>query len=286
MTQSFTPDPSLYPFESKWFDSSVGRVHYIDEGRGTALLLLHGNPTWSFLYRHIVRNLRDAFRCVALDYPGFGLSVRPAGYGYTPPEHAGIVGELVDHLGLDGYVYMGQDWGGPIGLKVATERADRVSGIVLGNTWFWPADRLMMTTFSRAMSSSFMQKRIIEKNFFVEKLMPRAMARKLTDKEMDHYRKVQASPDVRKGVAEFPREIRAAAPFLADLAQAVPQKLGSKPALLVWGMKDFAFRPNWFIPRIRESFTDCDVVELTQAKHYIQEDAPDQISEAITKRFG
>src|SRR5215207_7672114 len=76
MEISFTPDPSLYPFESKWFDSSAGRVHYIEEGSGTPILLCHGNPTWSFLYRDIVTRLRDRFRCLAIDYLGFDLSGR------------------------------------------------------------------------------------------------------------------------------------------------------------------------------------------------------------------
>lgn len=79
----FIPDPTLYPFESKWFSGSVGPVHYIDEGSGRPLLLLHGNPDWSFLYRKIVEALRGEFRCVVPDYPGFGLSVHPDGYGYT-----------------------------------------------------------------------------------------------------------------------------------------------------------------------------------------------------------
>jgi haloalkane dehalogenase len=114
MEIDFSPDRSLYPFESRWFGSSRGRVHYIDEGAGPPLLLCHGNPTWSFLYRHIVRALRDRFRCVAIDYLGFGLSERPEGYGYTIDEHAGVVGELVDDLALEGFVVMGQDWGEPI----------------------------------------------------------------------------------------------------------------------------------------------------------------------------
>jgi len=78
MRIDFTPDPALYPFESRWFDSSQGRIHYIDEGEGPPLLLCHGNPTWSFLYRNIVIGLRDRFRCIAPDYLGFGLSDRPS----------------------------------------------------------------------------------------------------------------------------------------------------------------------------------------------------------------
>src|SRR5262245_33029804 len=101
-------------------------MHYIDEGSGPPLLLCHGNPSWSFLYRHIVNELGDRFRCIAPDYLAFGLSDRPEGYGYRIDEHVQSVGELVDHLELDGYLMMSQDWGGPIGLGVSVDRADRV----------------------------------------------------------------------------------------------------------------------------------------------------------------
>ncbi len=286
MQIDFTPDRSLYPFESRWFDSSAGRLHYIDEGVGTPILLCHGNPTWSFLYRHIVNQLRDRFRCVAADYLGFGLSDRPEGYGYTIEEHACVLGELVDHLGLENFVIMGQDWGGPISTAIAVDRADRVSGVVLGNTWFWPADALTMRLFSRVMSSRPLQRRIIDANVFVERFLPAGMARKLTPAEMDHYRKVQPSPQARRGVAEMPKQILAARPLLERLAREVPDRLGAKPAVLAWGMKDLAFRPKAILPRMRSIFADSTVVELAAAKHYIQEDAPDQIVEAIVKRFG
>ena len=200
----FTPSPQLYPFTSKWFDSSAGRIHYIDEGQGPPIVLFHGNPTWSFLYRGIVARLRDRFRTVAVDYPGFGLSERPSGYTYTPAEHARVIGELVDQLDLDGFVTMGQDWGGPISLSIAADRADRVRGLVLGNTWFWPADRLSIRLFARFMSSRRMQRRIIERNYFVERMLPKGVTRKLSDQELDHYRQAQPTPEARVGVAEFP----------------------------------------------------------------------------------
>jgi haloalkane dehalogenase len=286
MGVEFTPDPQLYPFESRWFDSSRGRVHYIDEGDGPPLLLCHGNPTWSFLYRDIVVALRDRFRCLAPDYLGFGLSERPAGFGYKIDEHAGVVGEFVDHLGLDGYLTMGQDWGGPISMAVNVERADRVRGIVLGNTWFWPTDVLTTKIFSHVMSSPPMQYAILRRNFFVERLIPAGTARRLSAAVMEHYRAVQPNAAARLGVAEMPKQILAAHPLLARLAQEVPAKLGAKPALLVWGMKDFAFRPGPTIPRMRTTFPDHAVVELPTANHFIQEDAPDQIAAAIIDRFG
>ena len=115
----------------RWFASYAGRVHFIDEGSGPAILFCHGNPTWSFLYRNIIIALRGRFRCVALDYPGYGLSDRPAGYGYTPGEQALVVAELIAHLDLRNFILFGQDWGGPIGLGAVLADPGRVRGLAI-----------------------------------------------------------------------------------------------------------------------------------------------------------
>lgn len=285
MPSEFTPDPELYPFSPRWFDSSRGRVHYIDEGTGPVIVFFHGNPTWSFLYRNIIAGLRDRFRCIAPDYLGFGLSERPSEFTYRIDEHASVMGELVDHLELDQYLTMGQDWGGPISMAVATDRADRVRGVVLGNTWFWPTSELSTKVFSVVMGSPPMQWAITKQNFFVERMIPAGTSTSLDDAVMEHYRGVQPTPQDRAGVARMPKEILAARPLLERLSRDVPAKLGSKPALFVWGMKDFAFRPGPNLPRMREAFPDHVVVELAEANHFMQEDAPGQIAEAIIDRF-
>ncbi len=284
MTIDFTPSRDLFPFESKWFESSVGRVHYVDEGEGSPIVFCHGQPMWSFLYRHIVFGLRDRFRCVVIDYPGYGLSVRPDGYGYTPREHAEVLGELVDHLGLDDMIVMGQDWGGPISMSMAAARSDRVTGIILGNTWFWKDGSPTMRLFSRLMSTGFMKRRILENNWFVERGIPTGTTTKLSDGVMEHYRAVQPTPEMRVALPIAPREILASGDWLEDLETQVKANLASKPALLVWGMKDIAFRPK-FLSRMKEVFPDRVVVELPAAKHYIQEDAPDEVIAAIIDRF-
>ena len=284
MTIDFTPAPDLFPFESKWFESSVGRLHYIDEGEGRPIVFCHGQPMWSFLYRHIVIGLRDRFRCVVIDYPGYGLSVRPDGYGYTPSEHAGVVGELVDHLALDDMIVMGQDWGGPISMSMAAARSDRVTGIVLGNTWFWKDVSPTIRLFSKFMSTGFMRRRILENNWFVERGIPTGVTTKLSNEVMEHYRAVQPTPEMRVALPIAPREILASGDWLENLETQVKAKLASKPVLLIWGMKDVAFRPR-FLARMKEVFPDRVVVELPDAKHFIQEDAPDEIITAIIDRF-
>ncbi|MEO8815303.1 MAG: haloalkane dehalogenase [Mycobacterium sp.] len=285
MSTAFTPDPTLYPFTSRWFDSSRGRMHYVDEGSGPPLLLCHGNPTWSFLYRNVIIELRDRFRCIAVDNLGFGLSERPRGFGYTAAEHVVALGEFVDRLGLDGYLSMGQDWGGPISLGAALDRADRVAGVILHNTWFWPADAASMKVFSAVMSSPPLQYAIRRHNFFVNQLIPAVAAHRLTPQVMAHYRGVQPTPADRVGVARLPREIVAARPLLQRLADEVPTTLGAKRALIFWGMRDPAFRPG-MLKKVRAAFADHVFVELPRASHYIQEDAPHEIAQAISERFG
>jgi haloalkane dehalogenase len=284
MRIEFTPDPKLYPFKSHWFESSHGRVHYVDEGSGPVIVLYHGNPTWSFLYRDVIRGLRDHFRCIAPDYLGFGLSDRPPRFGYRIEEHATVMGELVDHLSLDGFVSMGQDWGGPISMAVGTARADRVRGVALGNTWFWPADR-RAALFSRVMSSRPLQRAILRRNLFVERVLPAGIARDLTEGEMEHYRAVQPTPAARTGVAELPRQIVAAEPFLAELAEVVPRELGDKRVLITFAMRDFGLPAKSVLPRLRAAFRDVEVVELPEAKHFFAEDAPEEVALAVSRRF-
>ena len=128
---------------------------------------------------------------------------------------------MLDHLDLDGFITMGQDWGGPISMAIATERHASVQGVVLGNTWFWPSDGWRLKLFSIVMSSSPMQYLVLHRNLFVE-FLPFAVSDKPTDAVMRHYRDVQPSPTSRRGIAEFPKQIRAARPLLERLARDVP----------------------------------------------------------------
>lgn len=275
----FTPDRRLFPFESRWLESSVGPVHYIDEGVGRPILFLHGNPTWSFLYRGIVIRLKPRFRCIAVDYPGFGLSARPDDYGYTPAEHAGVVRELVRKLDLRELTIMGQDWGGPIGLRVAVDELPRLHALVMGNTWYWPLEGWQARAFSYVMSMDPLQSMILNKNLFVERVMPLGVKHALAEEVMEHYRDAQPTPKSRVGVAELPVQLLAATDWLAELEHDVRESLAHVPLLLVWGIHDVAF-PRRYMERFREDFRLARVHRL-DAKHYIQEDAPGEIAEAI-----
>jgi haloalkane dehalogenase len=252
----------------------------VDEGSGPPLLLLHGNPTWSFLYRDIIKGLRDRYRCIAPDYPGFGLSAAPAGYGFTPVEHSRIVEELVKELDLTGITMMVQDWGGPIGFGVATRHPDRFAAFVIGNTWAWPKSDRGTQVFSRFMGGRVGGYLIVHRNVFVERIIPGGVKRKKLPQEvMNAYRGPFAAMQSRTPVHIFPREILASRPFLAEVERGLPA-LGDRPALIVWGDKDVAFREPE-LRRWERLFPDHQTVRLEGAAHYIQEEAADEIADAI-----
>jgi haloalkane dehalogenase len=276
---TWVPD-ELYPFESRYADIAGSRVHYVDEGAGPPLLLLHGNPTWSFLYRNVITGVRDRYRCIAVDYPGFGLSRGAPGYRFTPAEHAGVLEQLVTGLDLTGVTMMVQDWGGPIGFAVATRHPGRFAAFVIGNTWAWPKSDPGTQLFSRLLGGPIGRRLIANRNVFVEKVLPGGVRRAtLSEAVMNAYRGPFPTPASRRPTAVFPREILDSRPFLAEIEQRLPQ-LADRPALLVWPTNDVAFRGTER-RRWEELFPAHRTVLLEGAGHYIQEDAPDEIVAAI-----
>jgi haloalkane dehalogenase len=270
----------LYPFESRYAEVAGSRVHYIDQGTGPPLLLLHGNPTWSFLYRDIVTGLRDRYRCLAVDHPGFGLSSAAPGYGFTPAEHADVLEQFILRLDLTDLTMMVQDWGGPIGFAVATRHPERFAAFVIGNTWAWPKSDPGTQLFSRLVGGGIGRRLIQNRNLFVERILPGGVRRRdLPEEVMNAYRGPFPTPASRRPTAVFPREILASRPFLADVEGQLP-RLRDRPALIVWPTNDVAFRDRER-RRWEQIFPKHRTVSLDGACHYIQEDAADEIVAAV-----
>lgn len=278
-------DEELFPFESRFVDLDGCHLHYIDEGAGPVLLLLHGNPTWSFLYRHLVAALNDRFRCIVLDYPGFGVSTPPAGYGFTPAEHAETLERFLLALELTGVTPFVHDWGGPIGLAVAARHPDRVRALVIGNTFAWPVDGdRHFVWFSRLFGGTLGRFAIRHFNALVNLIPAATRRRRLSSKEMAHYRRPLSTPTSREATYVLPREILASSDFLREV-EAGLERLRDVPTLIVWGDRDVAFRAVER-QRFEELFSGHVVVELAGAGHFIQEDAPQEIAGAITRWWG
>ena len=282
--RSFTVDPHEYPFASHWLEKGGVRMHYVDEGTGIPVLLLHGNPTWSYLYRNIIKALSAEARLVAPDYPGFGFSEHPPGYGYTPAEHAQWINALIDHARLKNMILVGQDWGGSIGLSIAVQRPSDFSGLVLLNTWCWPP------TFDARLFSWIMGSRVlgrylnIKRNFFAREIIPFGIYHKerLSPTLLRAYTDPFPTEASRIGTWMFPGEIRRSARWLAD----IESKLGllqDKPVVMVWAMKDVAFGKQWVIRRWLRVFPKAELEKLDDASHYLQEDRPDRVVAGIRK---
>jgi haloalkane dehalogenase len=274
-------DDDLFPFESRFVDIDGHTVHYVDEGSGSTLLLLHGNPTWSFLWRDVIRALRDDFRCVAVDYPGFGLSTPRPGYRYLPEEHADVVTGFVDALGLKGVTLVGQDWGGLIGLATAQRRPSVFDRLVLANTWAWPVNGdFHFEYFSRIIGGflgRFLARRL---NLVVNAFIPTGhRRRKPTAAEMTHYRRALDTTERRQAYAVFPNRVLASRDFFAEVEAGLAD-LAHLPTLIVWGDADIAFRPQER-ERLEATFPDHKTVIVEGAGTYVESDAPDEFVAAI-----
>ncbi|MFI9450208.1 alpha/beta fold hydrolase [Amycolatopsis sp. NPDC052450] len=276
-------DDSLFPFESRFADIDGHTVHYVDEGSGPTLLFLHGNPTWSFLWRDVIRALRGEFRCVALDYPGFGLSTAKPGYRFWPEEHADVVTAFVDALGLENATLVGQDWGGLIGLAAVQRRPDVFDRLVLANTWAWPVNGVFhFEAFSRLLGgppARFLVRRL---NLLVNAFIPTGHRRRRPSAaEMTHYRRALGTPRRRQASAVFPGRVRASRAFFAEI-EAGLAAISHLPALIVWGDADIAFRPQER-ERLEATFTDHETVIVEGAGTYVESDAPEEFVAAMRR---
>lgn len=274
-------DPELFPYEQRRMHLDEHELAYVDEGEGPPLLMVHGNPTWSFLYRDVIAGLRDRFRCVAVDLPGFGFSTAAPGYGFLPAEHSLVVERFVESLDLREITLVVHDWGGPIGLGVAGRHPERFRAVVIANTFAWPVNGdLHFEFFSRFMGGPIGKLLILRANAFVNVLVPAGTRRTGPPPAvMAAYRGPFPRPSDRLPTYVLPREIRKSREFLAGVEQGL-ERLRDLPALIVWGNRDIAFRDQER-QRFERVFPNHRTVILEGAGHFVQEDAAPELVEAI-----
>jgi haloalkane dehalogenase len=282
-------DDELYPFEDHYAEAGGCKVHYVDEGDGPPLLMLHGNPTWSFTWREVITGLRDRYRCIAPDLPGFGLSPMeeaPAGYGFTPPEHAEVIEAFVAGLDLREVTLLAQDWGGPIGFRAASQDPERYAAFAIGNTWAWPmTDNRGAKIFSKVLGGPLGRYLILKRNFFVEKIVPGGIKRgKPSQQVMDHYRGPFPTPESRVPIQVLPGQIIGATPWLAEVERGL-RFVDDRPALILWPTRDQAFGDRER-QRFEQAFDDHRTVLLDGAGHYVGEDAGEEIATALREWSG
>lgn len=271
----------LFPFSSRFLELDGHRVHYVDEGAGPVLLMLHGNPTWSFVYRDVIRRLRADFRCVALDLPGFGLSEAADGYRFLPEEHAAVTHAFLERLDLSGVTLVAHDWGGPIGLSAVERSPHRFGALVLANTFGWPVNGdLHFELFSRTVGGLVGRELVRRLNLFVNVVLPAAhLRRRPSAAEMRHYRRALSTRRRRHATAVLPHAITSSRAFLAEVEGGLAG-LRHLPTLLLWGDGDIAFRERER-QRWATELPDATTVTLPGAGHYVQSDAPEEFADAL-----
>lgn len=277
-------DRQPYPFQSRYLPLTAGEMHYVDEGAGDPVLLVHGTPTWSFEYRHVIAALSKTHRCVAPDHLGFGLSARPNGFAYSPEAHAEVLAEFVERLGLARFTLVVHDFGGPIGLPLAVRPNSPVSRLVILNSFAWPLDddRKMA---ARARMAGGAVGRFLYKylNASQTLIMPSAYGdkKKLTPAIHQQYLQVFRDRDSRVQVLHV--LARALLQSRAHYQQLLDRLLAlTVPTLLLWGLKDSAFEP-YQLARWQSLLPHATTVTFEHAGHWPHEEEPGRVVEELQR---
>jgi pimeloyl-ACP methyl ester carboxylesterase len=288
MTDALNGDfHGTFPYDAHFLDAGDLRLHYVDEGPREArpVLFLHGNPTWSYLWRRPIAELSaQGHRCLALDHMGFGRSDKPRRLSaYTLRRHVDNALALVDSLDLRDVTLVAHDWGGPIGIGALLERRERLRALVLMNTWAWELPSFLPPFLREFRTEGLGEILALGGNLFVESI-PGGMAKRDTDPlMMDAYRAPFPDYWSRAGTLAFQRDIPLterdrSAPLMASIHERLPDL--DVPVLLVWGMRDTVFQ-SVFLDQWRELLPQAETVELPDAAHFLVEDRPDEVTGAI-----
>jgi haloalkane dehalogenase len=264
-----------YPFQGHYFHLPVGKMHFLDEGKGEPIVMVHGNPGWSFEYRNIVKEMSATHRCIVPDLIGFGLSDKPFDWDYLPEQHAHNLELLLESLDLKDITLVVNDWGGPIGLSYALNHPERIKKIIVLNSWMWSVEHEPhFQNFSKMMGGSIGRFLIRNFNFFGKVIVKKAMAdsSKLSNEVHKQYYMHMSTPKERKGCYVFPKQIIDSSKWLNSLWSR-REAINQKPATFIWGLKDIAFREkdlNYWTT----NWNGAKVIRLENAGHFPQEEQP------------
>ena len=271
-----------YPFEGNSFEqtgtSKSGnfiRMHYLDEGEGPVVLMLHGNPTWSFYYRNLVKTLVAAgFRCIVPDHVGCGLSDKPQDYPYTLKRRIEDVERLIDHLGIDRFSLIVHDWGGAIGCGLAGRRSEALEKLVVLNTAAFRSKRIpwRIAAIKPPIIGEFAIRGL---NGFAGPAVSMAVESRLPGHVRKGYLWPYRSWADRVAIWNFVKDIplnerHTSYATLLEVENNL-HGLKGKPVQIVWGAKDFCFNLHFF-DRWREFFPEAETHLHKESGHYVLED--------------
>jgi haloalkane dehalogenase len=266
-------DRNEYPFESKFYSVKGVKMHYVDVGRGPVILMVHGTPTWSFVYRKLIHGLSPHFRCIAPDLLGFGLSDKPKNFSYKPEAQAEALKGFIEHLNLKDFTMVVHDYGGPIGLSYALQNPKAINHLVLLNTWMWSLQgNKQVEKASALMDKPLGRFLYLKMNYSARVMMKKVMGvkTKLPPKIHQQYINALPTPEARKGAHVFARELIGSSEWFQQLWRQ-RETLKDIPALILWGMMDpsigHSALENWL-----SVFSNYQMVRFADAGHFVQEE--------------
>lgn len=283
-----------WPYAPRWFATGDGRMHYVDEGppTGRPVIMLHGNPTWGYLYRNFIPALVGAgFRAVVPDHLGFGRSDKPDDPNlYRIDRHAARLDALLETLDLRDATVVPQDWGGPIGLTWAARHPQRIRSLAILNTLAHqrPRDVPMPLPLHLFRASGLGEIMVKGMHAFVRGFLFKAgivHRERITPEMRAAYLAPHPTWSSRTGILVFPREIPSGpsgrvSDFLATLHDGL-MALRDRPAFIAWGMRDPAFTPAYLERLWLRDFPRAEVLRFEDAGHFVQEDAYERIVPAL-----
>jgi haloalkane dehalogenase len=272
-----------YPFIPKKISVNGHALSYIDEGQGSTLVMLHGNPTWSFYYRNLVSLLRNKYRIIVPDHMGCGFSDKPQDYPYLLENHIDNVERLLTELSIDEFSLVVHDWGGAIGMGLASRRPDRIKTIIVMNTAAFTSQRIPLR-ISICRIPILGDILIRGFNGFAKGALSMAVTTKMRPEIAREYIAPYDSWAKRIALLRFVQDIPLSPKDRSwDTLVAIEKSLiqfQNTPMLVLWGGKDFCFTRHFYDEWLLR-FPDADGHFFDDAGHYVLEDAFERIAPLI-----
>ena len=279
------------PYASRWIEVNGAKLHYMEAGDPAckSILFLHGNPTWSYLWRNVMPHLESSGRLIALDLVGMGKSDKPD-IGYTFVEHRDYLWRFIELMRLENMVLVLHDWGSALGFDYARNHPDNVAGITFMEALMMPSPpvedmpdsgpgliQMIRSNDGRA------EILMLGQNIFVEQFLPSAILRELSEEEMNAYRAPFPSPETRKPILVWPRQIPTGGDPAGthEIVSAYAQWLPTSdlPKLMLHGEPGMLPPPH--LEMARKQYQNLEILSVGAGLHFIQEDQPDAIGIAI-----
>ena len=284
--------PADFPYESHYADVLGSRMHYVEHGSGDPVLFVHGQPTWSYLWRNVMPELEGKGRLIAVDLIGYGRSDRPD-IDYEISDHIRYLDAFIERLGLERMIFVIHDWGSFFGFHYAQRHPERVKGLAFmeamltpipGYEAFDPEARAFFQTLRASQENA--ERMMIDENQFIEGILPAMTRRTLEPHEHDAYRAPWTDPADRRILCKFPQNLciggepaaihEKQARYMAWLEQTTIPKLllHAEPGVLI---------PPQAAAAYREQLPNTETVNVGEGLHYLQEDEPRAIGQAIAQ---